>query len=59
MNNNYFLNNEIGTAQADLLEVGLFQNPAFDAAIRFPGVPSMHLNATFSVTQSFKKGKNE
>lgn len=44
---------EIGIAQADLVEAGLFQNPVFDAYLRFPDHHSLHLNTAFSVTQSF------
>jgi cobalt-zinc-cadmium efflux system outer membrane protein len=44
---------EIGIAQADLVEAGLFQNPVFDAYIRFPDHHSLQLNTAFSVTQSF------
>lgn len=44
---------EIGIAQADLVEAGLFQNPIFDVYIRFPDHRSLHLNTALSVTQSF------
>lgn len=44
---------EIGIAQADLVEAGLFQNPIFDAYVRFPDHHSLQLNTAFSVTQSF------
>lgn len=44
---------EIGIAQADLVEAGLFQNPVFDAYIRFPDHHSLQLNTALSVTQSF------
>lgn len=44
---------EIGIAQADLVEAGLFQNPVFDAYVRFPNNHSLQLNTAFSVTQSF------
>lgn len=44
---------EIGIAQADLVEAGLFQNPIFDAYVRFPDRRSLHLNTAFSITQSF------
>jgi len=44
---------EIGIAQADLVEAGLFQNPVFDAYVRFPDHHSLQLNTAFSVTQSF------
>ncbi len=44
---------EIGIAQADLVEAGLFQNPIFDAYIRFPDHHSLQLNTALSVTQSF------
>lgn len=44
---------EIGIAQADLVEAGLFQNPVFEAYVRFPDHHSLQLNTAFSVTQSF------
>lgn len=44
---------DIGIAQADLVEAGLFQNPIFDAYIRFPDHHSLHLNTAFSVSQNF------
>lgn len=44
---------EVGVAQADLVQAGLFQNPIFDGYIRFPNQPSLELNTAFSVTQCF------
>ena len=44
---------EIGIAQADLVEAGLFQNPVFDGYIRIPDHHSLQLNTAFSITQSF------
>lgn len=44
---------DIGIALADLVEAGLFQNPIFDAYIRFPDHRFLQLNTAFSVTQSF------
>lgn len=43
---------EIGIAQADLVEAGLFQNPVFEGYVRFPD-HHLQLNSAFSVTQSF------
>ncbi|MGE5196670.1 MAG: TolC family protein, partial [Anaerolineae bacterium] len=44
---------EIGIAQADLVEAGLFTNPFFDAYIRFPDRSSANLNTQFSIATSF------
>ena len=44
---------EVGMAQADLVEAGLFHNPLFDGYIRFPDHSSLQLNTAFSVTQTF------
>lgn len=44
---------EIGIAQADLVQAGLFQNPIFDGYVRFPDHPSLQLNTAFSITQTF------
>jgi len=44
---------EIGIAQADLVQAGLFQNPVFDGYVRFPDHSSLHLNTAFSITKSF------
>lgn len=44
---------EIGIAQADLVQAGLFQNPVFDGYIRFPDHHFLHLNTAFSITQNF------
>lgn len=44
---------EIGIAQADLIEAGLFQNPFFESYIRFPSSKSSVVNASFSLATSF------
>lgn len=44
---------EVGIAQADLVQAGLLQNPIFGGFVRFPKQHSMTTNAEFSVTQSF------
>ncbi len=44
---------EIGIAQADLIQAGLFQNPIFDAYVRFPDHQLLQLNTAFSITQNF------
>lgn len=43
---------EVGIAQADFVEAGLFTNPVFDAFYRFPARGSQ-INAEFSIVQSF------
>lgn len=44
---------EIGIAQADLVQAGLFKNPVFDGYVRLLNHPVLQLNTAFSVTQSF------
>ena len=44
---------ELGIAQADLVQAGLFQNPIFDGFIRFSNQRSVHVNTEFSVVQNF------
>ncbi len=56
-----FLNNpkvqeifeEIGIAQADLVEAGLFSNPAFDLFFRFPEKSNLKTNIEYTITSSF------
>lgn len=44
---------EIGIARADLIEAGLFQNPAFDLFFRIPDREGLKNNVEFSVITSF------
>jgi cobalt-zinc-cadmium efflux system outer membrane protein len=44
---------DLGIAQADLVQAGLFQNPILQAFVRFPNKNSASTNTEFSVTQSF------
>lgn len=44
---------ELGIAQADLVEAGLFQNPIFAGFVRFPDRSSLVTNVGLSVTQGF------
>jgi cobalt-zinc-cadmium efflux system outer membrane protein len=44
---------ELGIAQADLVQAGLFQNPIFSGLVRIPNSHSLSTNIEFSVTQSF------
>ncbi len=44
---------EIGIAQADLVQAGLFQNPIFEGFVRFPNRRSLKTNTELSVTQGF------
>lgn len=44
---------EVGIAQADLVEAGLFSNPAFDIIFRFPEKKNLVTNIEYSITQSF------
>lgn len=56
-----FLNNpeiqaifeEIGIAQADLVQAGLLQNPIFDGMVRFPDKRHATINTEFSIAQNF------
>ena len=43
----------LGIAQADLVQAGLLQNPIFAAMLRLPSQNSYSTNVEFSVTQSF------
>ncbi len=44
---------EIGIAQADLIEAGLLSNPNFSASFRFPDRPPSGTNIEYSVAQNF------
>jgi outer membrane protein, heavy metal efflux system len=44
---------ELGIAEQDLIEAGLFQNPMFEGFVRFPNQESLHVNTEFSIAQSF------
>ncbi|MBA3602906.1 MAG: TolC family protein [Parachlamydiaceae bacterium] len=44
---------EIGIAQADLVEAGLFSNPAFDLIFRFPEKANLKINIEYTITSSF------
>ncbi|HEX4665848.1 MAG TPA: TolC family protein [Chthoniobacterales bacterium] len=44
---------EIGIAQADLIEAGLLSNPNFAASFRFPDRPPSGTNIEYSVAQNF------
>jgi cobalt-zinc-cadmium efflux system outer membrane protein len=44
---------EIGIAQADLIEAGLLKNPGFAASFRFPISPPSGTNIEYSVAQDF------
>ncbi len=44
---------EIGIAQADLIEAGLLSNPSFAASFRFPNRPPSGTNIEYSVAQNF------
>lgn len=44
---------EIGIAQADLVEAGLFSNPAFDIIFRYPDKTNLKTNIEYTITQSF------
>jgi cobalt-zinc-cadmium efflux system outer membrane protein len=44
---------DIGIAEADLIEAGLLHNPVFDGFIRFPYKKDVHVNSGFSFSQSF------
>lgn len=41
---------EIGIAQADLVEAGLFSNPAFDLIFRFPDKKDLVTNIEYTIT---------
>jgi len=44
---------EIGIAQADLIEAGLLSNPNFAASFRFPDRPPSGTNIEYSIAQNF------
>lgn len=44
---------EIGIAQADLIEAGLLSNPNFSASFRFPNRPPSGTNIEYSIAQDF------
>ncbi len=44
---------EIGIAQAELIEAGLLSNPSFAASFRFPSRPPSGTNIEYSVAQNF------
>ena len=44
---------ELGIAQADLVEAGLFSNPAFDLIFRFPDKKDWVTNIEYTITSSF------
>jgi cobalt-zinc-cadmium efflux system outer membrane protein len=44
---------EIGIAQADLVEAGLFSNPTFDLFFRFPEKKGLVTNIEYTITSSF------
>jgi outer membrane protein, heavy metal efflux system len=44
---------EIGIAQADLIQAGLLQNPLFEGFVRFPDRHSLRVNTEFSIAQNF------
>jgi cobalt-zinc-cadmium efflux system outer membrane protein len=44
---------DIGIAQADLIEAGLFTNPAFSLDVRYPTTAHLHTNIEYLITTSF------
>ena len=44
---------EIGIAQADLIQAGLISNPNFSASFRFPDRPPSGTNIEYSIAQNF------
>ena len=44
---------DLGIAQAELVQAGLLKNPVFAASWRFPDRPPSNTNAEYSVTQDF------
>ena len=44
---------EIGIANADLIEAGLLKNPSFDVSARFPDRPPSGTNLEFGIVQEF------
>lgn len=43
---------ELGIAQANLLEAGLLSNPAFEVEVRIPGTPKLKTNIEYLITSS-------
>ncbi|MBA2369921.1 MAG: TolC family protein [Candidatus Protochlamydia sp.] len=44
---------ELGIAQADLVEAGLLSNPAFEVEVRYPHVKKLRTNIEYLVTAAF------
>lgn len=44
---------EVGIAQADLVEAGLFTNPIFEIEVRYPHAKRLHTNIEYLVTATF------
>lgn len=44
---------ELGVAQADLVQAGLLRNPVFHGAVRFPDTPPKRANLELELTQGF------
>lgn len=44
---------ELGIAQADLVEAGLLSNPAFEVEVRYPHVKKLRTNIEYLVTATF------
>ncbi|MBA3722040.1 MAG: TolC family protein [Parachlamydiaceae bacterium] len=44
---------EIGIAQADLVEAGLFTNPAFSIEVRYPYLKKLNTNIEYLITATF------
>jgi cobalt-zinc-cadmium efflux system outer membrane protein len=44
---------ELGIAQAELVQAGLLRNPVFAGSVRFPDRPPTRLNIEFAVVQDF------
>jgi cobalt-zinc-cadmium efflux system outer membrane protein len=44
---------DVGIAQADLIEAGLWSNPAFDIVFRYSNISGDKTNIEYSVTSSF------
>ncbi|MBA3237499.1 MAG: TolC family protein [Parachlamydiaceae bacterium] len=44
---------ELGIAQADLVEAGLISNPAFEVEVRYPHVKKLRTNIEYLVTATF------
>jgi cobalt-zinc-cadmium efflux system outer membrane protein len=44
---------EVGVAQAELVQAGLLRNPRFSASWRFPSSPPSGMNSEYSIAQDF------